>query len=237
MFLLHLIQLLLLAALELLLPRLIRPLTFKFSLLLLVQSRIHARSVRGPRGGRTVFEGTSVIRRWFPRTICFLSTFGRAVFEGAPVIRRWISRTIRFPRVFESAVRRAGSARGHLATTVELARPRSGGNVWTTVVHGSQQSTVAAGGLLMLRLLGGHCEMTLVSSGLFLRGRTSGYSAAATVETDSVDRRVVIDDCRVVSVANDDDVHVGDGAVIVERVASPVAAEIADTGVAETVVN
>src|SRR6266571_1160717 len=161
---------------------------FKFSLLLLVQSRIHARSVRGPRGGRTVFEGTSVIRRWFPRTICF-------------------------PRVFESAVRRAGSARGHRATTVELARPRSGGNVWTTVVHGSQQSAVAACGLLMLRLLGGHCEMTLVSSGLFLRGRTSGYSAPATVETDSVDRRVVIDDCRVVSVANDDDVHVGDGAV------------------------
>src|SRR6266571_7075619 len=185
---------------------------FKFSLLLLVEPRIDARGVRGPRGGRTVFEGTSVIRRWFPRTI-------------------------RFPRVFESAVRRAGSARGHRATTVELARPRSGGNVWTTVVHGSQQSTVAAGGLLMLRLLGGHCEMTLVSSGLFLRGRTSGYSAPATVETDSVDRRVVVDDCRVVGIVHDGDVHVGDGTVIVERVASPVAAEKADTGVAETVVN
>src|SRR6266702_1396911 len=90
MFLLHLIQLLLLAALELLLPRLIRPLTFqflllldvpllhflalrilplahlfKFSLLLLVEPRIDARGVRGPRGRRTVFEGTSVICRRF----------------------------------------------------------------------------------------------------------------------------------------------------------------------------
>ena len=156
MFLLHLIQLLLLAALELLLPRLIRPLTFqflllldvpllhflalrilplahlfKFSLLLLVEPRIDARGVRGPRGRRTVFEGTSVICRRFPRTI-------------------------RFPRIFKSAVRKAGSARGHRATTVELARPWSGGNVWTTVVDRSQQSAVAAGGLLMLRLLGSH---------------------------------------------------------------------------------
>src|SRR5260370_11859587 len=89
----------------------------------------------------------------------------------------------------------------------------------------------------MLRWLAGHCEMTLVSSGLFLRGRTSGYSAAATVETDPVDRCVVVDDCRVVGVANDGDVHVGDGTVVVERVPSPVAAEIADSGVAETVVN
>src|SRR5260370_7050408 len=89
----------------------------------------------------------------------------------------------------------------------------------------------------MLRLLGGHCEMTLVSSGLFLRGRTSGYSAAATVETDPVDRCVVVDDCRVVGVANDGDVHVGDGTVVVERVASPVAAEIASSGAPATVAN
>src|SRR6266568_3754507 len=117
MFLLYLIQLLLLAALELLLPRLIRPLTFQFlllldvpllhflalrilalahlftfSLLLLVEPRIDARGVRGPRGGRTVFEGTSVIRRWFPRTIRLPRIFESAVFERAPVIRRWISR-------------------------------------------------------------------------------------------------------------------------------------------------
>ncbi len=69
----------------------------------------------------------------------------------------------------------------------------------------------------------------------FPRGRTSSSSAPAAVKADPV--HVVVDDGRVVGIVNDDDVHVGHRAVIVVVATSPVAAEKADTGVAETVVN
>ncbi len=140
--LLHLPQLLLLATLELLLLPLIGPLPFQFlllldvpllhllavrilllahlfylSLLLLLQPRIDARGVRRPRGGRTVFERAPVIRRRFPRTICF-------------------------PRVFERTVRGDRSASFRRAAAVELARPRSGGNIWPAVIDRRQQSAV-----------------------------------------------------------------------------------------------
>src|SRR5713226_7591571 len=155
-FLLHLPHLLLLAALELFLPLPIRPLPFQFllfldvplldllalhilllahlfhfSVLLLLQTRIEARSIWGPRGGWTVFEGAPVIRGRFARTICFPRVFGRTI---------WGDRSASF----------------HRAVAMELARPRTSGNVWTTVIHRCQQSTVAARGLLMLGLLGGH---------------------------------------------------------------------------------
>src|SRR5713226_1018120 len=69
----------------------------------------------------------------------------------------------------------------------------------------------------------------------FPRGRTSSGSAPAAVKADPVD--VVVDDGRVVGIVNDGDVHVGHRAVVVVVATSPVAAEKADTGVAETVVN
>src|SRR5713226_10061476 len=69
----------------------------------------------------------------------------------------------------------------------------------------------------------------------FPRGRTSSGSAPASVKADPVD--VVVDDGRVVGIVNDGDVHVGHRAVVVVVATSPVAAEKADTGVAETVVN
>ena len=114
--LLHLPQLLLLATLELLLLPLIRPLPFQFllllnvpllhllavrilllahlfyfSLLLLLQPRIYARGVRGPRRRRTVFESAPVVLRRSTRTICLLPAFTRSVFEGAAVSRRCVS--------------------------------------------------------------------------------------------------------------------------------------------------
>src|SRR6266478_2635636 len=77
--------------------------------------------------------------------------------------------------------------------------------------------------------------MTLAVRCHFLRRRMSSDSAPATVKADAVD--VVVDDCRVVGVAHNGHVHVGHRAVVVVGATSPVAAEKADTGVAETVVN
>src|SRR5713226_4947762 len=89
----------------------------------------------------------------------------------------------------------------------------------------------------MLRLLRGHRDMMPASRSHFARRRTNGCSARATVKADPVDRGVVVDDGRVVGVAYNRDVNVGHGAVVVVRAASPVAAEEADAGVAEAVVN
>src|SRR5216683_2348058 len=89
----------------------------------------------------------------------------------------------------------------------------------------------------MLRLLRGHRDMMPASRSQFLRRWTNGCSARATIKADPVDRGVVVDDGRVVGVAHNRDVNVGHGAVVVVRAASPVAAEEADAGVAEAVVN
>src|SRR5260370_7902992 len=79
--------------------------------------------------------------------------------------------------------------------------------------------------------------MTLASRCHFLRRRTGNGSARAAVKADPFDGAVVVDDCRVVGIVYDGDVHVGHRAIVVIRAASPVAAEKAGTGVAETVVN
>src|SRR5216683_6799899 len=89
----------------------------------------------------------------------------------------------------------------------------------------------------MLRLLRGHRDMMPASRSQFLRRWTNGCSARATIKADPVDRGVVVDDGRVVGVAHNRDVNVGHGAVVVVRATSPVAAEEADAGVAEAVVN
>ena|SRR5437879_1243972 len=64
---------------------------FCFSLVLLLQPRIYARGVRGPRRRRTVFESAPVVLRRSTRTICLLPAFTRSVFEGAAVSRRCVS--------------------------------------------------------------------------------------------------------------------------------------------------
>src|SRR5713226_4339042 len=87
-------------------------------MLLLLHTRIEVRGIRGPRGGWTVFEGTPVIRRRFPRMICFSRIFEGTVFDGAPVVLRRSTRTICFPRIFERAVRGDWSARFHRADAV-----------------------------------------------------------------------------------------------------------------------
>src|SRR5882724_6998404 len=88
----------------------------------------------------------------------------------------------------------------------------------------------------MLRLLGGHGDVPLTLRADFPRCWTGSHSSRATVEADPVCRSAV-DDGRVVSVAHDCDVYVGHRAVVVVGAVSPVAAEEADAGIAETVID
>src|SRR6267143_4114898 len=80
----------------------------------------------------------------------------RTVWVGASLVRQGISPPVIFLRVLGGAVRTARSARFHRGMAVEFARPHTGSNVWPAAVHGSQQSAICAGGLLMLGLVGGH---------------------------------------------------------------------------------
>src|SRR6267154_5638304 len=166
--------------------------------------------------------------------IRFPRVFKRTVFNGAPILGRSTGMACLL-LVFERTIRTAMSASFPPAAAVEFAGPRCGGNVWATVVHRSQQSAVAAGGLLMLRLFRRHGDMVLTDRFHLSRPRTSGGSAPAAIEADP--GAIVVDDCRVVGIVNDGDVHVGYRAIVVVIATSPVAAEKADTGVAETVVN
>src|SRR5258708_23611343 len=136
--------------------------------------------------------------------IRFSRGFERTVFNGAPVLRRftWM---ICLLRVFERAIRTAMSARFHRAAAVEFTRPRCGGNVGTTVVHRSQQSAVATGGVLMLRLFGSHGDVVLAHRFHLSRRRTSSNSVAAGIKADAAD--VVVDDRRVVGILDDGDLH------------------------------
>src|SRR5215510_4719647 len=62
-------------------------------------------------------------------------------------------------------------------------------------------------------------------------------AAGTAVEADAIDCSVVVDDSRVVGVADDGDVHVGHGAVVVVVATAPIAAEEPNAGIAEAVVN
>src|SRR5215469_4161932 len=120
---------------------------------------------------------------------------------------------------------------------MEFAGPRAGRNVRTAVVHRSEQRAVCSGRVLMLRLHGGHGNVTLVSGLQLLTSWTSRGATGTTVEAHAVDRRVVVDHGCVVGVAHDGDVDVGHRAVVVVSATLPVTAEEAGAGVAESVVD
>src|SRR6267154_997951 len=164
--------------------------------------------------------------------IRFPRVFERTVFNGAPILGR-SPRMACLLLVFERTIRTAMSASFPPAAAVEFAGPRCGGNVWTTVVHRSQQSAVAAGGLLMLRLFRGHGDVVLTGRFHLSRRRTGCGSAPAAIEADP--GAIVVDDRRVVGIVNDGDVHVGYRAIVVGVATPPVAAEKADPGVTQAV--
>ena len=92
---------------------------------------------------------------------------------------------------------------------MEFAGPWAGRDIRTAVVHRGEQRAVRSGGFLMLRLDGGHGNMTFVCGLQLLRGWTSRCAARTTVEAHAVDRRVVVDDRCILSVAHNGDVDVG----------------------------
>src|SRR5213075_2715414 len=154
--------------------------------------------------------------------------------------RRWTvsvaAFAIRWPVwTLGGTVRTRRAARFPCATAAQLTGPNTGGHVWPAVVRGSMQSPICAGGSLMLCLHRSHGAAPLMRRGDFSICRPGSYASRATAEADSVSR--LVDHGRVVSVAHNRDVHVGHGAVVEVRAASPVSTEEANAGVAEAVVD
>jgi hypothetical protein len=103
------------------------------------------------------------------------------------------------------------------------------------VVLRGELGAVLHGGVNDLTLRRECCEALLTGGGDFVRAGTVIQSATAAVVTDTG----VVDDGDIVDVdiAHDGHVHAGDGAVIEERTAVPVAAFVTDAAVAVAVVD
>ena len=104
---------------------------------------------------------------------------------------------------------------------------------WTPVIDGGELLAVLCCCLLMLQLRGHGRNALLTQCGVFRR-QWLASDASRPVVAGTVHRGVV--DVTVINV-NVGYVHVVDGAVIVETISAPIPALIADTAVAESVVN
>jgi hypothetical protein len=105
---------------------------------------------------------------------------------------------------------------------------------WTASVYVVELLPVLGGFALMLDL-GGHGRDSGTAHGFdFGRSWSVGETASASVIGDA---GVVVDDDGAIVDVGDVDVDTVDGAVVVEVVAAPIAAVVADTGVAKAVVD
>ena len=101
------------------------------------------------------------------------------------------------------------------------------------VVHG----LLADGGLR------GHgSRMALTHGSHFLRSRLYGDAASSAVVADAIGRlhaivHIINDDVMLVDVVDDVDVHVGDGAIVVEVISLPIATEETEADVTVAIVN
>ena len=125
---------------------------------------------------------------------------------------------------------------GYHPMTVKLRRLRSCSNRRPPVVHGRQECAVATRSVHMLSLHRRWRPVLLVCRGLFCSGRAGVNSTGAAVVADMVHPGVV-DYGPVVNIVKVPDVHVVHRAVVVEGSMIPVSAFIAETTVAETVVD
>jgi hypothetical protein len=138
--------------------------------------------------------------------------------------------------IFSSLVRRSRLLGRYHPMTAKLCGFRSCGDCRPPVVYGRQKCVVGAGSVHMLGLQCRWLPVLLVCRGLFCRGRSGANSTGAAVIADMVHRGVV-DYGLVVNVVNVGDVHVIHRAVVVEGSVIPISTLVADTTIAEAVVD
>ena len=119
----------------------------------------------------------------------------------------------------------------------EFSGALGGGDIRPSVIHGSAKFAVRTCELHVPRLIRGHLEVMFVHGRLFAGGGACVYAVLAAVEAHAVKARAMVDNMLVVDVADHAYFHARHRAVVVEGTAAPVAAEKANAGVAEAVVN
>src|ERR1017187_10387844 len=133
-------------------------------------------------------------------------------------------------------VRRARLPGGNHSMSAKLRGLRSCSDCRPPVVHGRQECMVGAGSVHMLGLQFHWRPVLLVCRCLFCLGRAGANSTRAAVIADMV-HGGVIDHGLVVNIVNVRGVHVIHRAVVAEGSVIPISAFIADTTIAEAVVD
>ena len=131
-------------------------------------------------------------------------------------------------------VRSAGFLGALDAVAFELARARSGRDRRLASIERGTQVAIATGELTLLRLRVNGPPVAPMSRGFFLGIGTSNDAAATSVVTDVIDCDIC--DGFPVDVVDDGDVDVADFTVVIEAIAIPAAADIADAEVTEAVI-
>src|SRR5580704_14959327 len=124
----------------------------------------------------------------------------------------------------------------HYSVTAKLAGLGRCSDCRTPPVHRRQERVVGTGSVHMLGLHRGWRGVLLASRTLFRGGRPGADSTPASVVADMVYRRG-IDYGFAVNIVNIRDVHIVHRAVVVEGSVIPISASVADTTVAEAVVD
>src|ERR1035441_10196610 len=133
-------------------------------------------------------------------------------------------------------VRRSRLPGGNHSMSAKLRGLRSCSDCRPPVVHGRQECMVGAGSVHMLGLQFHWRPVLLVCRCLFCLGRAGANSTGAAVIADMV-HGGVIDHGLVVNIVNVRGVHVIHRAVVAEGSVIPISAFIADTTIAEAVVD
>ncbi len=120
---------------------------------------------------------------------------------------------------------------------MEFAGAWSCGDFGAAVIDGSPEAAIAASTFKMTVLLGSHRDVAFVFGAAVIAIGLGVDSARAAVEADARDVALIYHDAFFVDVVNDGYVDVGDGAVVIVIPTTPVAAEEADSGIAEAIVN
>ncbi len=209
----------------------------------------HSRPVRGglilirTSRSRPVFGGLILIRASRSRLVrgCLIlirTSRSRFAFGDLILIRVSHSRFVLggLILVLGCLIRCARLPGRYHPMTAKLRRLRSCSNRRPPVVHGRQECVVATGSVHMLGLHRRWRPVLLVCRGLFCPGRAGVNSTGGAVIADMVHSAVVAHS-PVVNIVNVPDVHVVHRAVVVEGSMIPVSAFIADTTVAEAVVD
>src|SRR5271166_2982276 len=158
---------------------------------------------------------------------------GSLTFSGLIFNCLVLGRFILDSRCFVSSSRLFGR---YDSCTAKLARLGSRSDCRPSLVHGGQERMVGTGSVDMLSLHRGCRHVMLTSRCLFCRGRPGGNSAGAAVIAHMVDCRF-IDYGFLVNIVNACDVDVIHRAVVLEGPVVPISASIAETTVAEAVVD